>query len=107
MHFSFKLKWKNIPQHVFQVWLKRYKLLFFLLFIVVALWSGYDWYHSFAHYSWNPEERQQYLTATVRETSFQEDDFLDVLKHLDNIHEKHQQNETVERDLFLGAQQSE
>lgn len=99
---SFSRNWSKLPSKLFVVWLRHYKLLFFLLFVVVASWSGYEWRRNLFTYSWSGEERQKYLEATIKETAFQEEDFLLVLKKLEEVSQKHSQSFTSERELFMG-----
>ncbi len=99
---SFSIQWQKFPSKLFIFWLKRYKMLFFLAFLGVAAWSSYEWYRNIVVYQWSPEDRKQYLESTVKETSFQEEGFLEVLKQLDAIAETHAETTTSSRELFVG-----
>ncbi len=104
---SFSYKWTKLPGKVFTAWLRHYKLLFFLLFMVVASWSGYEWRRNLFVYNWSAEERQRYLEATIKETAFQEEDFLEVLKKLEEVSGKHAQTISSDRELFIGEREGE
>lgn len=104
---SFSHKWEKLPSKIFVVWLRHYKLLFFLLFLGVASWGGYEWRRNLFAYSWSPEDRQRYLEATIKETAFQEEDFLRVLKKIEEVSQQHDQSVSSERELFIGEPKEE
>lgn len=99
---TFSLQWKKLPTKIFVFWLKRYKLLFFFFFLMVAGWGSYEWYRNIVTYEWDADARKQYLDSTVKETAFQEEGFLKVLTRLDVIAEEHHQSTTTTRQLFVG-----
>ncbi len=92
---------------LFGMWLRHYKFLFFLLFLVVASWGGYEWRRNLFVYHWSEQERKQYLEATVKETAFQEKEFLAVLAQLASLAERHAENTVPERELFIGEPKEE
>ncbi len=104
---TFAYNWRKLPKKIFTVWLKRYKLLFSLSFVIVASWGGYEWRHNLFVYHWSSEDRQRYLEATIKETAFQEKDFLEVLGKIEKGTQKHAETVTAERDLFIGAREEE
>ena len=101
--FSFHHNWKKIPAKVFLLWLRHYKLLFLLLFVMVTAWGGYEWRRNLFVYHWSPEDRQRYLEATIKETAFQEERFLETIKNLEQIASDHVQSVIPTRDLFIGT----
>ena len=48
-------------------WYRYYKLLFFLLFLIVLAWGGYIWYFSIYKYSWNDAQKKEYLDKYFQE----------------------------------------
>lgn len=104
---SFSYNWQKLPSRIFLVWLRHYKLLFFFLFVGVALWSGYEWRHNLFVYHWSNDERQRYLEATIKETAFQEKEFLEVLSKLEAVALQHTQSVMPERELFIGEPEAE
>lgn len=103
MRFSFKMKpdvWRNLYHRFMYRWIKRYKVVFFFLFLGVALLSGFQWYHSLDNYRWSDDQRKAYLSRTITETSFQEDRFQGVLDDLSRLREAHTTTLPLLRDLF-------
>ncbi|TXH00610.1 MAG: hypothetical protein E6P95_03270 [Candidatus Moraniibacteriota bacterium] len=99
---SFSFQWRKFPSAVFVFWLKRYKFLFFLSFLIVTAWGSYEWYRNMVKYQWTPEAQKQYLESTIKETAFQEAGFMKVLEQLGAIADAHKQLETSSRELFVG-----
>lgn len=100
-------KWRGFSGRIFLIWLKRYKLLFFFVFVAVALWGGYEWQRNLFTYSWSPEDRQNYLQATIKETAFQETAFLKALEKLEAVASRHTHSVVPERELFVGPRPEE
>lgn len=104
MKFSLKkIHWKNLTQQFLLRWMKHYKLLFFAIFLMVMGWGGYQWWYSLYKYHWNDEDRKAYLTATVKETSFHEQAFQQVLTKLDDLAAAHRQTIVPKRELFVST----
>ncbi len=104
---SFSYNWKKVPGKFFTLWLKRYKLIFLLLFLVVAGWGGYEWHYNLVVFKWSSEERQKYLETTIKETDFQEADFLKVLEKLAAVAKRHAGSVLPERELFIGEREED
>ncbi|MEP7162669.1 MAG: hypothetical protein ABI747_02795 [Candidatus Moraniibacteriota bacterium] len=105
MRFSFKFKphvFKNIWHAIMDQWIKRYKLLFFFTFLIASGIGGFQWYRSLETYHWSPEEKKAYLDRTVKETSFQEQKFKEVLGVLSGLDKDNASHLPPIRDIFLG-----
>lgn len=94
-------------KRVFMLWLRHYKLLFFVSFLVVAGLGGYEWRKSLFAYAWSPEERKAYLEKTIKETVFHEDKFLTVLEKLSVLRDEHAKTIVPKKDLFIQAREKE
>lgn len=104
MHLAWKqLRWGEWAKGAFAVWLRRYKVFFLVLFIIVSGIGGYQWYRSLFSYHWNEEERRAYLAATVKETSFNEEKFTRVLEQLSVVRSHHEIVRSVKKNIFPGG----
>ncbi len=83
-------------------WIKRYRILFFFLFLIVSGWGGYEWYMGLERYHWTDEERQDYLQRTVKETTFEKDKYTEALAARDKLAAEHATPPAPARDLFAG-----
>ena len=81
--------------------MKRYRLLFGLVFIVVLLWGGFEWRRNIFTYHWSETQRKEYLAATIKETVFHKEQFVNVLAELAKIREAHEQGLKNNRELFI------
>lgn len=102
-----RLNWSAWWKTAFGFWLRRYKLFFLLLFVVVSAIGGYQWRHSLFVYRWSEEERRTYLEATVKETAFDEQQFLRVLDQLATIRDHHAVEAERTQILFPGGTKKE
>ena len=102
-----KIPWGSFVKFGFSLWLRHYKLFFFISFLIVAGLGGYEWRRSLFTYSWTPEERKIYLEATIKETIFQEDHFLSVLKKIDVLKGEHAQKISPSEELFISGKDEE
>lgn len=86
-------------------WIKQYKILFSLLFVVVSGLGGFQWYLNLNHYSWTSEEKKAFLDRTIKETAFKEAQYRNVLKDLDELALEHTTPIAISRDIFLGKKE--
>lgn len=100
-----KIKWVSIMKYGFLVWLRHYKLLFFISFLVVAGLGGYEWRRSLFTYTWTPEQRKAYLDTTIKETVFQEQQFLGSLKKIDALRSEHAKRVSPSEELFISGKE--
>lgn len=100
-----KINWKQVVKAIFLQWLRHYKLLFFVSFLVVAGIGGYQWRQNLYGYSWTPEERKTYLDKTIKETVFHEQQFLSVLEALERTQSDHLTPRTPAKELFVRARE--
>ncbi|MFZ1654256.1 MAG: hypothetical protein WAT84_00265 [Candidatus Moraniibacteriota bacterium] len=83
-------------------WIRHYKTLFSLCFIVITGFVAYQWHRDLYRYRWTEGQRKAYLEQTAKETAFQEKKFLEALERLDHDQEVHQATLETGRDLFAG-----
>jgi hypothetical protein len=102
-----KIHWGDLVKRIFVLWLKHYKLLFFISFLIVAGLGGYEWRKSLFAYAWSPEERKAYLEKTIKETVFHEDKFLMVLEKLSVLRDEHTKSIAPQKNLFIQARDKE
>lgn len=106
MNLSFsRVSLSSIRKKGFNVWIRRYKWLFVLTFLILTGFVAYQWHYDLYRYHWTDGERQAYLETTAKETAFQEKKFRDVLARLERDQETHTQTHETERDLFAGAKE--
>lgn len=86
-------------------WIKRYKLLFIVLFVLVSGWGGIQWYLNLNRYAWTVEEKKAFLDRTIKETTFKEDQYRNVLEALDDLAIDHSTPLQVSRDIFAGKKE--
>lgn len=96
-----KIHWGDIGKHLFRFWLRHYQLLFFIFFLLLAIWSGYEWYRNLFTYQWSPEQRKTYLEKTIKETVFDQQGFLDVLERLEKRHQQYLAPTPSQEELFI------
>jgi hypothetical protein len=97
------LKLKKIPAITFSYWLRYYKLVFIMLFLV-ALGSGaFIWHDAFYRFHWSDEKKQQYTLTQNRNVNLKEDEFNQVL----DVIEKRKQNYTSPKELLKDIFKSE
>lgn len=96
-HFSLK----SIGQRSIYFWVKHYKKLFFLAFLVLVGLLVLAWQYYLIRYHWSAEERQAFIRRTVEETQFQEDKFRATLKKRDALDAAHKETLHLERELFV------
>lgn len=102
-----KISLDKIRRHIFYVWIRHYKLLFFFLFLLLTGFSGYQWQQKLYRYSWTSEQRKAYLDSTAKETAFQEEEFINVLNRLEADRSAHAAPWVPTRDLFEGAREKD
>ena len=108
MKLSFKrFSLSAIIRRGWYFWIRHYKSLFTLGFLLLTGFAGYQWHYSLYRYHWTDQERKTYLETTVKETAFQEKKFLDVMDRLKQDREVYQQDVEIGRDLFGGARKKE
>jgi len=86
-------------------WIKRYKIIFSLLFVIVSGLGGLQWYLNLNRYTWTPEEKKAFLDRTIKETTFKEDQYRNVLKYLEELALEHTTPIAISRDIFLGKKE--
>lgn len=94
-----------LRRQVMHQWIKRYKILFFVLFLFVSLFGGTQWYLYLNRYTWSTEEKKAFLDRTIKETAFKEDQYRNVLKALENLSNDHVTTLHVSRDIFAGKRE--
>lgn len=107
-----KLPFKNISfgsarRRSLYFWIRHYKSLFTLSFVLLSAFVGYQWHRDLYRYHWTEDERKAYLETTAKETAFQEKKFLEVLDQLAKDRAAHQEVMGTGRDLFEGARKKE
>lgn len=104
LHISSQMpNWKNLTKVAFRFWLRRYKLFFFLFFLLVAGIGAYQWRYSLVTHRWSPEERRAYLEATIKETVFGEKKFLETLERRQALDQLHVEAVAPKRSIFPGG----
>ncbi len=91
----------NLIERVFAFWLKRYKLIFFLIFFSVCLAGGFLWYYSLYYFHWTPEQKQAYSDEKSHRDTLNTKDFEEVLRSIDNRENIYHSNPVVVRNIFL------
>lgn len=106
MKFSFTLpSFESARKRSLYFWMRHYKKMFTLLFLLVTGFVAFQWYRDLYQYRWSEAERKSYLEQTVKETAFQEKKFLEVVDRLERDRVLHMTEKAVERDLFAGARE--
>lgn len=65
------------------LWSRKYKSVFFTIFLGVCVWGGFLWYYSLYYFQWSPEQKQSYIASQSRRTVFNQAGFEKVLRVLD------------------------
>lgn len=81
-------------------WYRHYKMLYFMLFLVVLGFGAWAWYGSLHRYSWNSEEKKAFIDSYAKETSFKETKFRDVVDRLKERARMHDEIPEIKRDIF-------
>lgn len=104
--FSFPNSWKNrfAPKQALFFWYRHYKVMFFVLFLIVLGFGGWSWYYSLYRYRWNDAEKKQFLDAYFKETAFKEAKFRDVIDRLKERAYLYEKNPDLGRDIFTGKE---
>ncbi|MEK9151166.1 MAG: hypothetical protein AAB547_00875 [Patescibacteria group bacterium] len=83
-------------------WYRRYKAMFFLLFLAVLAIGGWNWYYSLYRYRFSDEEKKQYVEQYFKETTFKEAKFREVVDRLMERARMHGETLELKRDIFKG-----
>lgn len=106
MKFSLKnISFGSFRKRGLYFWIRHYKSLFTLCFLILTGFVGYQWHRDLYRYHWTDQERKAYLETTAKETAFQEKKFLEVLDRLKQDQETHRKELETGRDLFAGARE--
>ena len=108
MSFKSRFHFPNISalrKRIIHQWIKRYKVLFFILFLIVSALGGIQWYLNLNRYVWTAEEKKVFLERTIKETVFQEEQYRNVLKDLEDLALEHAASHELSRDLFIGKKE--
>ena len=89
-----KIKWNSNTLRVlwhkgFYQWIKHYRILFFVAFLILSGVSFYEWYRDLGHYEWTEQQKKEYLDRTIKETSFQQEKFEYALSKLEEQKQAH------------------
>lgn len=101
---SFLKAWQkrfSIRNTVF-FWYRHYKVFLFVVFLIVLGFGGWVWYDSLYGYSWNEQEKKDFIDSYVKETKFKETGFNDVIKRMKERASEHETNPQVKRNIFTG-----
>ena len=106
MKISLKFKssfFHNVWHKAFYHWMKRYKIVFALLFVIVATLGGLQWYRDLMKYRWSEDQKKSYIERTVTQTIFNKEKFQHALDSLTAIKISHEKEvASVVRNLFAG-----
>lgn len=83
-------------------WYRYYKVLFYLLFLVVLLIGGWHWHYSFYRYHLSDEEKKQYVEQYFKETTFKDVKFHAVVDAFTERSRLHRETLEVKRNIFEG-----
>ncbi len=89
-----------LPRRVFEVWRYRQQRIFFVLLVVVLLWSGWQWYHDFCAYEWTPEQQAAYRSTKLETTQFHEEVFQNTLDMIEGRRNGYVSVTGDEKDIF-------
>ena len=101
MSFAFRKKSLQSPLHrAFDFWYRWQGRVFFALFVVLLVWSGWQWYQDFYVYQWTDGQKDIYKNTKLKTTLFHEDAFQ---RTLDMVSRRQSGYVTVtgdDRDIF-------
>jgi hypothetical protein len=102
--FSFlKIRWERFaPKKIIYFWYRHYKVMLFVVFLVVLGFGGFSWYESLYGYHWNDEQKKQFLDSYVKETNFNEAKFRDAVARLKERARSAEERPEVARGIFSG-----
>lgn len=98
---------RRLGHAVMHQWIKYYKWLYLVSFLLVLGYGVYEWHVHVRNYSWSDEEKKAYLLRTIEETKFQEKRFRDTLTHLDELRSAHERPLPITKDLFFGKKETD
>lgn len=74
----------SILKNISSFWLRRYRIIFFTMFISICVWSGFLWYYSLYYFHWSDDQKQTYMNAQSHKSALHIKDFEKVIHVLDN-----------------------
>lgn len=83
-------------------WYRRYKVFFFLGFLIILLIGVWNWYQNLYQYRFSDEEKQQYINSYFKETTFNESKFRSVVDDLTIRAQMHENVIPPTRNIFEG-----
>lgn len=106
LQFEFKSKKiktiqaEDVLNEIKSGWFKYYQKVFIVVFVLTIAGGGYIWYSSLYNSQWSEFQKQQYIDSQQKKESFNENNFKEIIKVIDdrkNIYE----GESMEvKDIF-------
>ena len=82
-------------------WLRKYKLVFFMIFFVLCIWGIALWYYSLYYFHWSNDQIKQYTDSQTHQTDLNEPRFEKALAGLHNREDVYQKPSEMVRNIFM------
>jgi hypothetical protein len=90
----------GMTKRFFSFWMRKYKIVFFIIFFGICAWSGFLWYYSLYYFQWSLDQKQAYIDSQSHKTALNMNDFENVLKILDNRNSIYREEKPPAKTIF-------
>jgi hypothetical protein len=91
----------DIGEKIFSFWLRKYSIVFSVIFFGICAGGGFLWYYSLYYFHWNDEQKQTYIDSQSHKTALNTKDLENVLYVLDNRESVYKSKNTSVKNIFL------
>ena len=95
------LRIADIPEYMFSLWLRSYRIVFFLIFFGICIWGVFLWYYTLYYFHWTDQQKQSYKESQAHSTALNERGFEKVLNILDHRQKVYAQGGDIVKNIFL------
>ena len=95
------MSFAKVVHAVCAFWLRKYKLIFFMIFFGVCIWGIALWYYSLYYFHWSSDQVKQYTESQTHQTDLDESKFDKVLTGLRNREDIYRKPSEMVRNIFI------
>ena len=95
-----KFRFSTLGKSFLNYWMSHQQQIFIAFFLIVMAAAAYFWYKNLYGFSWNEEEKKQYINSQGRQTNLKESELVNVLSEVEKRIDSFQEEPRQVRDIF-------
>jgi hypothetical protein len=95
-----RFKFSTFGKSFLNFWMTHQQLIFIAFFLIIMSAAAYFWYKNLYGFSWNEEEKKQYINSQGQQASLKESELVKVLSEVEKRRNIFQEEPKQTRDIF-------